>query len=176
MIKQLLLTELDYTAWANRQILTACEPLTTKEFNRDFGASFQSIAGTLRHIFYAERSWIHRLVINALPPMIQMADPRFDPNPPIELDYTHLVQAWPPVWSSGRQWLEETAEQDLDHELTSPLPDGSEFLISRWKILQHMINHSTLHRGQVMTMLRQLGQRVPSTDIFTFYMVEAGAI
>ena len=174
MSKQLLLTELDYSAWANRQLLNACESIPPEEFDRDLGASFRSIAGTLHHIFLAERSWTYRLVTNALPSMIQMADPRFDPNPPIGLGYSALVEAWPQVWSSGRQWLLALSEEDLTHELTSPMPDGTKFLVSRWKVLQHMINHSTLHRGQVMSMLRLLGHPVPNTDIFTFYIVETG--
>ena len=35
---------------------------------------------------------------------------------------------------------------------------------------QHLVNHGTYHRGQVVTMLRQLGvQGPPSTDLIAFY-------
>jgi uncharacterized damage-inducible protein DinB len=39
--------------------------------------------------------------------------------------------------------------------------------------LLHVVNHSTLHRGQVMGMLRQLGKQPPATDIFNFYLQAA---
>jgi uncharacterized damage-inducible protein DinB len=39
-----------------------------------------------------------------------------------------------------------------------------------WQTFQHLVNHGTYHRGQVVTMLRQLGvQTVPSTDLIAFY-------
>ena len=67
--KQALLTEVDYTAWANRQLLEACAVITAAEFERDLGASHGSIAGTLRHIFDAERVWLNRLSERTFPPL-----------------------------------------------------------------------------------------------------------
>ena len=39
-----------------------------------------------------------------------------------------------------------------------------------WHMLQHVVNHASFHRGQVTTMLRQLGARPPqSQDMIAFY-------
>ena len=39
-----------------------------------------------------------------------------------------------------------------------------------WQMMQHMVNHASYHRGQVTTMLRQLGAAPPkSLDLITFY-------
>jgi uncharacterized damage-inducible protein DinB len=39
-----------------------------------------------------------------------------------------------------------------------------------WHIVQHVVNHATYHRGQVTTMLRQLGAASPkSQDLILFY-------
>jgi uncharacterized damage-inducible protein DinB len=35
-------------------------------------------------------------------------------------------------------------------------------------MMQHVVNHSTYHRGQVVTMLKQLGVQVPSTDLLLY--------
>ena len=35
-----------------------------------------------------------------------------------------------------------------------------------------MVNHSSLHRGQISTMLRALGRRPPNTDILTYYLLD----
>jgi uncharacterized damage-inducible protein DinB len=32
-----------------------------------------------------------------------------------------------------------------------------------------VVNHGTYHRGQVVTMLRQLGAGAPTTDLIAFY-------
>jgi len=74
------------------------------------------------------------------------------------------------VWRAGREWLENLLDADLDGTLSSRMPDGSEFLVSRWKILMHSVNHSTLHRGQVVGMLRALGKQPPNTDLFSYCM------
>lgn len=35
--------------------------------------------------------------------------------------------------------------------------------------IQHVFFHSMYHRGQVVTLLRQLGQTPPRTDLIAFY-------
>ena len=42
-----------------------------------------------------------------------------------------------------------------------------------WQLLQHVANHSTYHRGQITTMLRQLGAKATSTDLIIFYRERA---
>src|SRR6185437_8220373 len=56
-----------------------------------------------------------------------------------------------------RNWAGESCEEPL------------------WQILRHVVNHATYHRGQVVTMLRQLGATAPSTDLIKFYREQAGA-
>jgi uncharacterized damage-inducible protein DinB len=39
-----------------------------------------------------------------------------------------------------------------------------------WHMAQHVVNHATYHRGQVTTLLRQLGAPPPaSMDLITYY-------
>jgi uncharacterized damage-inducible protein DinB len=35
--------------------------------------------------------------------------------------------------------------------------------------MQHVVNHATMHRGQIVGMIRQLGLDPPSTDLL-FYL------
>jgi uncharacterized damage-inducible protein DinB len=37
----------------------------------------------------------------------------------------------------------------------------------------HVVNHSTLHRGQIITMLRQLGLQPPNNDLMTYFVAIA---
>lgn len=37
------------------------------------------------------------------------------------------------------------------------------------RLMQHVVNHSTYHRGQVTTLLRQLGVKPLATDLLVFH-------
>jgi uncharacterized damage-inducible protein DinB len=39
--------------------------------------------------------------------------------------------------------------------------------------LQHLANHGSYHRGQVVTMLRQLGAKATGSDLLGFYRERA---
>ena len=44
-----------------------------------------------------------------------------------------------------------------------------------WQMAQHVVNHASYHRGQVVTMLRQLGVPPPkSLDMIAFYRTRGG--
>jgi uncharacterized damage-inducible protein DinB len=59
--KQLLLSDVHYSAWANRCVLEACAALTGEELERDLHISHANILATLRHIYDGERVWLDRL-------------------------------------------------------------------------------------------------------------------
>ncbi len=52
--------------------------------------------------------------------------------------------------------------------------DGQVFAHTLADLIRHVVNHSTYHRGQLVTMLRQLGHTPPSTD-FTRYLREGAS-
>ena len=161
---QTLLSHVDYSAWANQVLLSACSTLTPEELNRDLKASHSSILQTLRHIYYTERVWLKRLQADSLPPLIEIGDQQLFRDPSPEPDLQQLQQAWPAVSEGLHQYVESLSEADITGELR-----GINCTILRWKLLLHMVNHSTLHRGQVTSMLRQLGKHPPNTDLFSYY-------
>ena len=182
--KQALLTELDYSAWANQRLLNASATLSADEFERDLGASHRSIAGTLRHIFDAERSWLIRLSEMKLPPLAETNAQGLPTHTFPEPGLNALNQQFPAVWNGWRQWIESLSEAELDggtpiYKSSFPVnlqwskPAADEFRIPRWKWVLHVVNHSTLHRGQVMSMFRNLGKPTPGTDLSTYYLETA---
>lgn len=169
-LKDVLLTDINYTAWANQELLGACSVLTADQLERDLGASHASLLRTFRHIYYTERVWLERLVANALPPMIEVGDQRLFGDPAPEPSFNELIERWPPIWQGYRAWLAAADAAALERRLASRMPDGSEQFFTPWEIVVHSINHSTLHRGQVISMMRALGLKPPNTDIFSYYM------
>jgi uncharacterized damage-inducible protein DinB len=168
--KEAFLMDLDYSAWADQVLLEACSALTADELARDLGASHRSVLDTLRHIYYTERVWVRRLHENAMPPMREVGDQKLFCDPPPEPELAELKRDWPEVWKAGHEWLENLPEAELEGTLSSRMPDGTEFRMSRWKIVMHSVNHSTLHRRQVVGMLRALGRQPPNTDLFSYYL------
>ena len=57
-----------FNRWANNRLLQAASALSIEEFNRDLGASFTSMQGTLIHILWGERGWLHFWQHNSLLP------------------------------------------------------------------------------------------------------------
>jgi uncharacterized damage-inducible protein DinB len=163
--KQWLLHQLAYSAWANQLLLNTCASLTPEELNRELGSSHSTVLRTLRHVYYAERVWLNRLRANAMPPLVEIGDQRLFCDPPPEPDLPALQGNWPAVYDGLQEYVEALPETDLTGEL-----HGVDCSIPIWKLLQHSVNHSTLHRGQVLSMLRQLGKQPPNLDIFSFHL------
>ena len=47
--------------------------------------------------------------------------------------------------------------------------DGTPFESSLKQVVLHVVNHATLHRGQVMGLFRQAGVKPPATDLIFYY-------
>jgi uncharacterized damage-inducible protein DinB len=169
--KQLLLGNLDYSAWANQVLLEACGLLSRDALEHDLGDSHRTVLATLRHIFYTERVWLERLLADFMPPLLEVGDQRLFRDPDPEPGLPEVRQRWPQVWNGLRAWLDIIPEHELDHPLSTLCPDGRTFPMTRAEILLHSVNHSTLHRGQVVSMLRRLGIHPPNIDLFSFYFL-----
>jgi uncharacterized damage-inducible protein DinB len=161
-LQPLLLTLTGYSAWATGQLLRACSALSLKQLDSGLGASHSSILGTLRHIHDGERVWLLRLMA--------VGSWRLPQGPGCEYSFEVLVQSWPELWQGYRQWLESASDADLNDEFTTLLPEGTQLCGPRWQIVLHAVNHSTLHRGQIITMLRTLGLQPPSIDLTSYYL------
>jgi uncharacterized damage-inducible protein DinB len=159
-------TLLDYHYWARDRMLEAVEALTPEQFTRHLGNSFGSVRDTLAHIYGAEWIWYarwHGEAPTALPPV--------DTFP----DLVSLRQAWRDHEARMRAYVDALDDNGLERALAYKMTNGQPTASVLWHMLQHVVNHASYHRGQVTTMLRQLGAAPPkSTDLITYYR-ESGA-
>jgi uncharacterized damage-inducible protein DinB len=156
-----LLTHFDYTLWASARLLDAAGRLTAEELTRDMQVSHASLLGTLQHIYYADRVWLARLEMRTLAAFV---DP--EPGPGVDA----LKEHWPVVIKGLRDFVELAPEELFAQELHFKRLNGDVQRMAHWKVLLHVVNHATLHRGQVMAMLRQLGHVPPGTDYLFFHL------
>ena len=159
--KQLFVSDLRYSAWANLRVLDACAERAAEDLERDLGISHNSILATLQHICDAEKVWLDCLSTTA--PGGQWTLP---PGPAPRLRLTELRQKWPEFWEGYEKWVGGLSDvaTELQAEVFVQIPDGSVPRFTRWKILRHVLDHSQFHRGQVVGMIRSLGHTPPATN------------
>jgi len=173
--RQLLLTELNYTIWANKTLLGACWALSFEELSRPLVASHTSIIRTLSHIYDGERAWLHNLLTGAIPDIADVeaagAADQSRPDPTLE----SLRQSWPDVWATARQWIAQVSDEDLTVELSSRERDGTVVAVPRWQVILHMVNHSTAApRSNRQPISCAWQNSAPNTDLFTYYRSQTG--
>jgi uncharacterized damage-inducible protein DinB len=151
----------DYNSWANRRVLEACAPLSAEQFTHNNGSSFPSVRDTLAHICGAEWIWLERW--NGRVPTGGI--PAASDYP----DFETLEHRWTEIERDLLGFIASLKSDDVNRVVQFTSLAGIPFSQQLGHCLQHLANHSTYHRGQVTTMLRQLGAKPASTDLIMFY-------
>ena len=85
----------------------------------------------------------------------------------------HPKTAFDLLFAENMSNLYAILKTDLDQMVKYANPEGGFFENKTSDILIQIINHSTYHRGQVVTMLRQVGfTDVNSTDMTTYFRMK----
>ena len=155
----------DYTEWANDLAIEAAGQLSGDHLRRDFGISHKSIFGTLLHMAGAEWIWLERW--NGRSPAKAEAWSQWTTESCADLPT--LKERWNKVVQYRTRYMSELDQSSLANELAFKLLSGDDSSMRLVHQMQHVVNHSTMHRGQVVGMIRQLGIDPPSTDLI-FYV------
>ena len=154
-------TLLEYHFWARDRALDAADRLSHEQYTKDLSNSFPSVRDTLVHIYSAEWVWCSRWLGDS---SVRMLDPGGYP------DVATLRRAWKENEVRLTGILEEMKERGLDESIEYRTFDGKEWRAPFAHMLAHVVNHASYHRGQVTTMLRQLGAAPPkSMDLIAFH-------
>jgi len=156
---------LSYTEWANELAMTAASKLPDESLRRDVGISHNSIFGTLLHMAGAEWIWLERW--HGRSPAKAEAWSMWTTASCADL--AMLQDRWAEVADRRSQYVSRLDESTLAADLPFKLLSGDASSMRLVDQMQHVANHATLHRGQVVGMIRQLGIDPPSTDLL-FYL------
>lgn len=154
----------EYNSWANHRTLDSCATLTREQFTRDFESSFRSVRDTLAHIYGAEWIWLERWnerVPAALPSAADFPD------------LQTLRVKWAEHDRNLRAYVNALTPATLQRAIKYKNTRGTPYEGPIEPMLAHVINHSTYHRGQVVTLLRQLGSTPVTTDLIGFHRERA---
>jgi uncharacterized damage-inducible protein DinB len=150
----------DYNRWADRRILAIASTLTHEDFIRPMSNSFSSVRDTLAHILGAEWIWLERWQGHSPKALLDAAT-----FPKVQ----SLESRWETVEHDQTQFIEALTPQRLDKELAYVNQKGQRYSYPLWQQMVHVVNHSSYHRGQITTLLRQLGAEAVSTDFLMYY-------
>jgi uncharacterized damage-inducible protein DinB len=152
---------LDYHYWARDRVLDAAAALSPEQLTRNLGNSFGSVRDTLVHTYSAEWIWYARWQGQSPAGMLDPA--RFP-------DVTTLGQAWRDHERKMRALFAGLDADGISKVIDYQSMAGQPMRSVLWHMLQHVVNHATYHRGQVTTLLRQLGAAPPrSMDLIAYY-------
>lgn len=166
MNTQDLQTMLDYHYWARTRLLDALEPLTAEQYTRDLGSSFKSICDTATHLYAAEWAWYQRW--HGVSPTALPSD-RF-------ADLAALRSAWVGHEQKMRAFVGGLTDADIARVISFTLFNGTTGASPIWQMVQHVVNHASYHRGQITTMLRQLGAAPPkSMDMIAYFRTKTAS-
>lgn len=151
-----------YASWATARMFSAAETLTQEQLTAFVESSFPSILGTLAHMVGSEWIWLCRWQGDS-----PTAIPDWVSQPALK-DLEIRLAA---IEGERASFLGQLTDADLERVVSYRGLDGQTFSLPLGALIRHVVNHATYHRGQLATMLRQLGHAPPSTD-FTRYLRE----
>jgi uncharacterized damage-inducible protein DinB len=159
-----LLRHLTYNEWANQKIADVLLTTPDEIFFNKTGSSFSSIGDTVKHMWGAQYIWLMRLMGTSL---------REWPTNKFEGIKERLLEGFVQSGTDLVVFLSTFNETRLSDTYNYTNMKGDPFEDTYADTLFHIVNHSTYHRGQIITMLRQSGaDRVVSTDLIHYLRLQ----
>jgi uncharacterized damage-inducible protein DinB len=145
-----------YNQWMNQKLYAVCANIPDLERKSDRGAFFKSIDGTLNHILAGDLIWLGRFTQQ---PFIAKLDEE------LYSDFNELQGARERLDLTIVDWTNHLTPSWLNETLTYTNSSGFTRTLPYWLLTTHMFNHQTHHRGQLTTLLNQMGYEAGVTDL-----------
>lgn len=158
-MKELLQQYAAYNIWATKLLAERISKLSDEEINREIASSFPSLYKTVQHMWLAEEVWWQRL---KLVERIDLQSEKFTGSfNELAANLSKQSQQW-------SEWVSSATENQLAH-VFAYIRNKEQLKMPVYQMLQHVFNHASYHRGQLVTILRQLGvDKIPATDFSAF--------
>lgn len=158
----------DYAAfnrWANTQTVHWLNTKPVELMTREVPSSFPSLHQTLLHIWGAEKLWLERMRQAPPEPFL------FETFNGTTLDVFDGILKTSEQFNAYVQGLSDGEFNEICY---FRLLNGAEDKRPRHYMIHHCINHSTYHRGQIVTIARNLEMtEPPSTDFMRYIRLKS---
>jgi uncharacterized damage-inducible protein DinB len=160
-MKELLKQYAAYNSWAHQRILDVIMALPAEKPLAEVPSSYPSLYKTVFHLWDAESIWWQRL---------KMQEHIIRPSENEKATMQDVVSGLLQQSRQWEEWVSAASDLALDHVFQYQTSKREVFKMPVYQMIHHVFNHGTYHRGQLITMLRQLGaDKLPATD-FSFWM------
>lgn len=149
----------DYTKWADARAFDAVAKLTPEQYGKDLGSSLKSVHDTLTHVVSAQWIWLSRW--KGTSPKAMWTAGEFP-------TFAALKDRWTALHAEIEAFVAAQTDATFAKDLVYQNTKGETLEYPLGALVLHMVNHSTYHRGQVTTLLRQLGAQPLPTDLVMF--------
>jgi uncharacterized damage-inducible protein DinB len=141
--------------WARDRQLQVCSALIDEQFLRPLGNSFPSVRDTLVHLLAVEWLWLERW--RGQSPRVLLSPEEFPTLAVIRV-------RWQTVEQEMKEYLAALPDEILEQPITCVGTRGNTWTYALWRMMIHLLEHQSYHRGQVTALLRQLGVEPPTVD------------
>ena len=158
-MKELLQQYAAYNIWATKQLVDRISKLPEEDTRKEIISSFPSIYKTMQHMWMAEEVWWQRLKLTE---NIVLESETFSGT------FNDLVNVLAKQSQQFKDWIDNATETQLTH-VFAYIRNKEQLKMPVYQMLHHVFNHATYHRGQLVTILNQLGaDKIPATDFSAF--------
>ncbi len=147
-----------YNSWANSRLFDAASNLSSEQLTHDLGGSFHTVRAVIAHMVLTEWVWFQRWVGVNPPAAPAWADD----------DLPDLLARMSEVEKGRSEFLAGLSDKELSSRIDFTYLSGAAGSHKLQDLLTRVVNHGTFHRGQLTSMIRQLGVAPPSTDFVVF--------
>jgi uncharacterized damage-inducible protein DinB len=157
-LKTLLQRYTAYNLWANEQMAAWLRTASEEDLNREIESSFSSLKETVIHIWSAEYLWLQTV-----------KDETTDNSPAKNFNGSkdELLDGWLLAPENFSNYVKTMSMAELQSKRQRSRGEGYLLIAD---MIQHCMNHSTYHRGQLITMGRQAGLKDPPRTDFIYYV------
>ncbi|MFT3679170.1 MAG: DinB family protein [Ferruginibacter sp.] len=161
MTKDYFIKLADYNVWANNLVCSWLEQVSESQWNQEVVSSFNSIQATVLHLISAEYAWVQRM--NKVENVEWLATS-------FKGTKAEHIALWKDTSAKLKQFIIDFDENNLQVNYTFKRINGEVNTLPYYQTIAHAINHGSYHRGQLVTMLRQVGfTGVGSTDLLNYF-------
>lgn len=159
-MKEILVSYTKYNQWANQRLCKRIGQIEEHLWDTELKSSFKTIKQTLLHMWDAQQIWYHRL---------NGKSPNLWPSKNFTGTNNELIEQFLSQSGEITAFVESHKDELLNAFCEFNDMKGNPHKVKVCDIIQHCMNHSTFHRGQIVTMLRELGiENLPQTDYITY--------
>jgi len=166
-LKEYMLKQVDYHAWANTQLFNRIKELPNYEtiFTEQIQSVFPSIKDTFAHIYVTDQVWLHILHGKSMNEAIQDRE-----SLRTEIENKSFLELEEMFDNMAKQYIDFLITiEDVNAVFVIENPYVGKLETSILELVQHVVNHGTYHRGNITAMIRQFGHSSTMTD-FVLYL------